>query len=116
MVRVADAERGLQEARLAYEGTLAELDKIDRADNIPTRVRHAFDVIDALRALSNAYDRYFQSVNDYNRAQFQLYRALGYPAGILACERTQEPILPVDTNRPPPLPPVCVPDPRPRHP
>ena len=116
VVRVGKAEQGLQEARLAYEGSLAELDKIDREDNVPIVVRRAFDVIDALRALSNAYDRYFQSVNDYNRAQFQLYRALGYPAGILACERTPGPILPVDTNRPPPLAPVGVPDPRPRHP
>jgi outer membrane protein TolC len=114
--RTGTSERGVQEARLAYEGSLAELGKIAREDNLPIVVRHAFDVIDALRALSEAYDRYFQSINDYNRAQFQLYRALGYPAGILACERTQEPILPIDTNRPPPLAPVCVPDPSPRHP
>jgi hypothetical protein len=49
--------------------------------------RRAFEVVDALQALSRAYANYFQSVNDYNRAQFRLYRALGYPAGILTCER-----------------------------
>ena len=115
-VRVGEAEQGLQEARLAYDGALAELDKTDRTDDIPIRVGRAFDVIDALRALSRAYDRYFQSASDYNRAQFQLYHALGYPAGVVACERTQGPILPVDTNRPPPLPPVDVPGPGPRLP
>ena len=115
-IRVGAAERGVQEARLAYEGSLAELGKIDREDNLPVVVRHAFDVIDALQALSSAHDRYFQSVNDYNRAQFQLYRAVGYPAAVLACERAQEPVLPVDTSRPPPLAPACVPDPGARHP
>jgi outer membrane protein TolC len=113
VVRVGAAEAGLQEARQAYEGALAELQKPDAKDNLPTSVRRAFDVIDALRALSNAYDRYFQSANDYNRAQFQLYRALGYPAGAVACEHPLGPILPVDTSRPPPLPPVGVADPGP---
>ena len=114
--RVEAAEGGVREARLAYEGTLAELGKVDRLDNVPVVVRHAFDVIDALRALSQAYDRYFQGINDYNRAQFQLYHALGYPAGVLACDRAAEPIVPVDTTRPPLLAPVCVPDAGPRHP
>jgi outer membrane protein TolC len=104
-VRVDTAERGVGEARLAYEGSLSELVK-DRAGDAPVVVRRAFEVIDALKALSQAYDLYFLSVNDYNRAQFRLYRALGYPAGILACERTPGPILPVDTTRPPQLAPV----------
>ncbi len=115
-IRVNTAEDGVQEARLAYEGSLEQLGQVDRKDNIPIMVRRAFDVIDALRSLSQAYGRYFLGVNDYNRAQFQLYRALGYPAGVLACERSPGPILPVDTTRPPPLAPVCVPDPGPHHP
>jgi outer membrane protein TolC len=110
-VRVAVAERGLQEARLAYEGSLAELGKITNVGETHVVVRRAFEVIDALRALSQAYDAYFVSVNDYNRAQFRLYRALGYPAGILACERSPGTSLPVDTTRPPQMAPVCAPDP-----
>jgi hypothetical protein len=61
--------------------------------------------------LMRAYDNYFSTVNEYNRAQFRLYRALGYPAGILACERSPGPIVPVDTTRQPQLPPVKAPPP-----
>jgi outer membrane protein TolC len=115
-VRVGTAERGLQEARLAYEGSLAEVGKVAAIDDVRVLVRRAFEVIDALKALSQAYDTHFVSVNDYNRAQFRLYRALGYPAGVLACERPPGPILPVDTTRPPSMAPVCAPDACPCHP
>ena len=116
VVRVATAEVGLEEARLAYEGSLENLGKIETIGDNRVLVRRAFEVIDALRALSQAYDTYFVSINDYNRAQFRLYRALGYPAGLLACERLPGPIVPVDTSRPCPLPPVCAPDPCASHP
>jgi outer membrane protein TolC len=109
--RVTTSERGLREAGLAYEGSLAELGKVDRKGDVEVQVRRAFEVIDALRSLSTAYDTYFLSVNDYNRAQFRLYRSLGCPAEILSCERASEPILPVDTTRPPQMAPVCAPDP-----
>jgi outer membrane protein TolC len=115
-VRMATAERGLQEALLAYEGSLKNLGKIEEIGDTKVLVRRAFEVIDALRALSQAYEAYFVSINDFNRAQFRLYRALGYPAGILACERTPGPILPVDTSRPPQMAPVCSPEPCPCHP
>jgi outer membrane protein TolC len=108
--RVATAEQGVQEAWLAYEGSLENLGKVERIGQTDVQVRRVFEVIDALRALSEAFDSYFVSVQDYNRAQFRLYRALGTPAGILVCERTPGPILPVDTNRPPQLAPVCAPD------
>jgi len=78
--------------------------------------KRAFEVVDALRALLRAYDSYFLSVNDYNRAQFRLYRALGYPAEVLACERSPGPLLPVDTSRPPQMAPVCPADPCPCRP
>jgi outer membrane protein TolC len=115
-VRVSTAERGIKEARQAYEGSLAHLDELDKVGDVRVQVHRAFDVIDALKALSQAYDTYFGSVNDFNRAQFRLYRALGYPAGILACERSPGPILPVDTTRPPQMAPVCAPDPCPGQP
>ncbi len=46
-------------------------------------VRRAFEVINAIQALGRAYDNYFAAVNYYNRAEFQLYHALGYPAANL---------------------------------
>jgi outer membrane protein TolC len=107
--RVATTERGLEEARLAYEGSLKELGKIEHAGDVDVIVRRAFEVIDALRSLSRAYDAYFLSVNDYNRAQFRLYRALGYPAELVATQHTLGPTLPVDTCRPPQMAPVCAP-------
>jgi len=109
--RVTTAERGLREAELAYAGSLDELGKVDRKGDVEVQVRRAFEVIDALRSLSTAYETYFLSINDYNRAQFRLYRSLGCPAEILSCERAAEPILPVDTTRPPQMAPVCAPDP-----
>jgi outer membrane protein TolC len=115
-VRVTTAERGLEEARLAYEGSLKQLGEIAKVGDDRVLVRRAFEVIDALRALGQHNELYFGSVADYNRAQFRLYRALGYPAGILACERSPGPILPVDTSRPAQMAPVCAPDPCPRHP
>ncbi len=108
--RVASAENGLREARLAYEGSVAELGKVEHLGGVEIVVRRAFEVVAALRSWSEAYDTYFQSVNDYNRAQFRLYRSLGCPAEILSCERSPEPIVPVDTTRPSQMAPVCAPD------
>jgi outer membrane protein TolC len=113
--RVASAEKGLLEATLAYEGSLVEMGKVEKSGELTVFVRRVFEVIDALRSLSKAYDNYFAGINDYNRAQFRLYRALGCPAEILSCERSPEPILPVDTTRPSQMAPVCAPDPCPRH-
>jgi outer membrane protein TolC len=108
--RVAITERGLEAARLAYDGSREELGKVAKIGAVQVQVRRVFEVIDALRTLSNAYESYFQSVQDYNRAQFRLYRALGFTAGVLACERTPGPLLPVDTTRPPQMAPVCAPE------
>jgi outer membrane protein TolC len=105
--RIAAAERGLTAAQSAYDGSREELGKVAKVGEVQVQVRRAFEVIDALRTLSSAYDTYFRSVNDYNAAQFRLYRALGYAAGVLACERALGPVLPVDTNRPPEMGPAC---------
>jgi outer membrane protein TolC len=110
-VRQETAEGALREAQLAYDGSLAELGKITQVGDVKVLTRRAFEVLDALRALIRAYDNFFQSVNDYNRAQFRLYRALGYPAGILTCERVPGAAVPVDATRPPLMAPVCAPNP-----
>jgi outer membrane protein TolC len=111
--RVDWAEAGLREARLAYDASIAELGKVKEVEGGRVLIRRVFEVVRALEALQGAYERYFTSVNGYNRAEFRLYRAIGYPAGVLACERSPEPIVPVNGARPPPLPPVCAPDPCP---
>jgi len=54
-----------------------------------------------------ACEDYFAAINGYNRAQFQLYHALGYPSRIVASEQPAGEIQPVDTSRPPQMAPVC---------
>ena len=58
-----------------------------------------------------AYINYYTTTNDYNRAQFRLFRALGYPAQGLACGDSFGAVLPVDTSRPPQMAPVHAPAP-----
>ncbi len=100
--RVTIAERGLNDAQLAYAGSMEELGKTTRVSDIVVTqvVRRAFEVVDALRSLSRAYESYFTSVADYNRAQFRLFRALGYPAGTVPNEALQGGVQPIDTSRP----------------
>jgi outer membrane protein TolC len=109
--RSETAATGLQEAQASYTGSLDELGKITKVGDVKVLVRRAFEVVDALRALLRAYNNYIGSVNDYNRAQFRLYWALGYPAAVLECERPTGAVLPIDTSRPPQMAPVCPSDP-----
>ncbi len=37
--------------------------KVEKSGDVTVIVRRAFDVIDALRSLSRAYDNYFASIN-----------------------------------------------------
>jgi hypothetical protein len=64
------------------------------------------EVTYALRLLKVSFDEYFTTVADYNRAEFELFRALGYPAQEITCLRPPGDIQPVDTSRPAYLPPV----------
>jgi hypothetical protein len=45
-------------------------------------------------------------VADYNRAEFELFHALGYPAQELALKQPPGPVEPVNLARPAYLPPV----------
>jgi outer membrane protein TolC len=106
LIRSDIAATGLQEAQETYTGAVEELGNITTAGDVKILKRRTFEVIDALRALLRAYDNYFISVNDYNRAQFRLYRALGYPADCLTGQQLGAEV-PVDTSRPPCMSPVC---------
>ena len=104
--RVVEAEAGVRQAQLSFAGNLRGMSQTTRFGDVLVLVNRPQEVVAALQQLATSYDNYFISVNDYNRAQFRLYHALGYPAGILAWERSPGPIQPVDTSRPVPLPPV----------
>jgi hypothetical protein len=54
--------------------------------------------------MKSAFDQYFTTVAEYNRAQFLLFHALGYPAGEIALHHPPGEITPVNTERPAYLP------------
>jgi outer membrane protein TolC len=106
-IRVGQAEDGLQQAQTTYAGNLRGLGQTMRVGNTDVLIYRPQEVVAALAMLQRAYDNYFRTANDYNRAQFRLYRAVGYPAGILACERPSGPVVGVDVTRPPQMAPVA---------
>jgi outer membrane protein TolC len=111
VLRIAQAEIGLNEALVSYKGNLRGMGETIRFGDLLQLVNRPQEVVASVQQLRQAYDNYFGSIADYNRAQFRLFRALGYPAGILACQRSLGEILPIHADRPPPLPPVQGPEP-----
>jgi outer membrane protein TolC len=111
VVAVSRAETEVKEAHISFEGNLKGIRETYRFGDRLVPVNRPLEAVDALRQLVRAYERYFVSVGDYNKAQFELYRALGYPAGILACEKTAGELMPVDESRPPQMAPVHAPPP-----
>jgi outer membrane protein TolC len=110
-VRVRRAETGLKAAVASYEGNLKGLSQTVRAGELLQLVNRPQEVVAALQQLQQAYINYYTSTNDYNRAQFRLFRALGYPAQDLACGASFGPVMPVDASRPPQMAPVHAPEP-----
>ncbi len=91
---------------ITFNGNFEGLQQTTRFGNLLVLVNRPQEAVFALQLLNIAFDEYFTTVADYNRAQFELFHALGYPASELAVLRTPGPIEPVDTNRPNYLPPV----------
>jgi outer membrane protein TolC len=110
--RMTRAEFGLREAQLTSTGSLEGLGKITEVGDVKLLTTRVQEVVAALQLLARAYDSYFTSVNDYNRAQFRLYRALGYPAQGLACEQSLGEVQPIDTATPRWAPPAGTPSSR----
>jgi outer membrane protein TolC len=110
-VRIGEAEAGLKETQVTYTGNLRGLSETNRFGDLLVLVTRPQEAVAALQQLARAYGNYYLAANDYNRAQFPLYWALGFPAGILACNSSLGDVRPIDTTRPPPMPPVCAPEP-----
>ncbi len=77
-----------------------------RFGNVLVLINRPQEAVYALQLLQVAFDEYFTTVAEYNRAQFDLFHALGYPAQEVTSLRTPGEVLPVDTARPRFLPPV----------
>ena len=101
IARIKQAEYGLSAAEVSFEGNLKGVSETIRAGDQLQLVIRPQEVTAALLQLRQAYSNYYSSVNDYNRAEFRLYHALGYPAEQLThCPAWGDPE-PVNCQRPP---------------
>jgi hypothetical protein len=104
--RVIQADRSLRTAIIAYNGNVEGLRNTTRYGDVLVLIYRPQEVVYALRLMKLAFDEYFTTVAEYNRAQFELFHALGYPANVISYLRSPGNIEPVDTERPAYLPPV----------
>lgn len=98
--RTVQAERAMREAIITFDGNYEGLTQTRRFDNILVQVYRPQEAVVALQDLQTSYDQYFATVADYNRAQFELYHAVGYPALEIATNQTAGEPMPTDTSRP----------------
>ncbi len=105
-VRVVEAQRAMSEALITYEGNYEGLRQTKRFENVLIQVYRPQEAVVALNDLMVTYNQYFSTVADYNKAQFEMYHALGYPAIDISDFNPPGEVGPVDTTRPEYLPPV----------
>jgi outer membrane protein TolC len=105
--QVDDTMTAVKEAIITYTGTLRGIGETRGAGDLLQLVNRPQEAVAALQQLNRAYEIYFAAINGYNRAQFQLYRALGFPARSLVCDCPVGDVQPLDTSRPPSMAPVC---------
>ena len=78
--RLVEAEAGLKDAVDSVDKNFQGLSQTRRAGDLIILLVRPQEVIAAVQTLSQAYSDYYGAIADHNRAQFRLYRALGYPA------------------------------------
>ncbi len=105
-LRVNQAETGVKEAQVTFGGSLKGVSEPTRQGEMLVLITRPQEAVAALQQLAHAYDNYFTSVHDFNRAEFRLYRALGYASEALADDPSHGAIVPVDLTRPPQMAPV----------
>ena len=104
--RVSQADRALRASVIAFNGNYDGLEQTTRFGDVLVLVFRPQEVVFALQRMKTGFDEYFTTVAEYNRAQFEIFRALGYPAREVSSVRPPGEIVPVDTDRPGYLPPV----------
>ena len=97
--RIKQAEYGLAAAQVSFDGNLKGVSETIRAGDQLQLVIRPQEVTASLLQLRQAYNNYFSSINDYNRAEFRLYHALGYPAQQLTRNPAWGDPQPVDCQR-----------------
>src|SRR5262249_37842165 len=93
-------------AIINFDGNYEGLAQTRRFQNILVQVFRPQEAVIALSDLMHCYHEYFTTVADYNRAQFEMYHALGYPAAEIAEMQPPGELAPENTSRPGYLPPV----------
>jgi outer membrane protein TolC len=104
--KVSQANRALRSAITTFNGNFEGLRQTTRFEDVLVLVYRPQEAVYSLELMKIALDEYFTTVAEYNRAQFELFHALGYPAAELALHRPPGEIEPVNTSRPGFLPPV----------
>ena len=104
--RVTQADRALRTAIITFNGNYEGLRHTTRFGDVLVLVNRPQEVVFALQRMKVAFDDYFTTVAEYNRAQFEVFHALGYPAREISYFRPPGDNVPVDTSRPSYLPPV----------
>jgi outer membrane protein TolC len=105
--QVDDAMAAVKEAIITYNGTLRGIGETRGAGDLLQLVNRPQEAVAALQQLNRSYELYYGAINGYNRAQFQLYWAMGFPARILVCDHPVGDVQALDTSRPPGMAPVC---------
>ncbi len=100
-LQVGETASAVKEAITTYDGTLIGLSQTRGAGDLLQLVSRPQEAVAALQQLNRAYDLFYTAVNGYNRAQFQLYWALGFPARAVICDCPVGEVQAVDTARPP---------------
>jgi outer membrane protein TolC len=104
--RVHQAERSLRASVIAFNGNYEGLQQTTRFGDVLVLAFRPQEVVFALQLMKITFDEYFTTVAEYNRAQFELFHALGYPAREISYFRPAGSEEPVNTTRPSYLPPV----------
>jgi|SRR5579883_951668 len=108
--RLKAAEDGVANAVETAEKNLRGLVPGKRVGDQLTLIFRPQEAVAAVAALDQAYRDYYAAVGDHNRAQFQLYRALGHPAQSLTSIAIRPALIPAIPEMPEPNPPAVLPE------
>jgi outer membrane protein TolC len=98
--RVVETDEGLRQAIESADKNFIGLRETTRpAGELLRLIVRPQEVVQAIEALNVAYQNYSLAINDYNVAQFEVYRALGQPAQWVT---SQGVVGPSQTPSPPP--------------
>jgi outer membrane protein TolC len=97
--RVPVTEMGLWQATESADKNFIGLRETTRpAGALLNLIVRPQEVVAALIALNTAFEQYSAAVNDYNAAQFELYRAVGQPAQWVTSQASQLPLIARDAK------------------